>query len=1614
MRSIHNLFAARLLLAALCWSAARSGGAQTIAAIDIVGHLPLTEYNASIGTGTMWGNEPFVAVNPLNFKQVAVSSFAYDTPGASLWYSTNAGANWGIRFPITPNPAAGFTAPRDQTYAYDSSGTLHGVLLASSGSNNNVYHGSTADPSKDGVNGRPASVWAWTSPAVNSLPASDNIDQPWLAISGSRLYVAYDDFGGPPERVVRSTDGGATFPAANDLIVGKASAFTNPGTRVTTDAAGNAYVIFGVGTGTSNGVQNVTYHLNRFTGGAAWDYTSNVTVDGAGGLVIDSGKSTQIDDGTGTTLFGGKNDLRGNITAIAADRAGANIYTVYGKQDASGIDRLMIADFTPTGAGGNLVQRPNPVTFSVSGQRSALPSVAVTDSGEVGVLYLTSPSTDNFQVHFAFSLDKALTFTDSLIYSFNTSAFPLPNPYPADARFRLLGDYLYLSPVGNTFYGTFPGVGNVNFGSINTTGKIVPFFFIVGSHTTQYWDGTHTMANGMVAGGSGIWDNTMTNWTDAVGATNGPFTSGVAIFAGPAGGTVTLGAQIQFTGLEFNTDGYVINGAGAFTLGPINNAPITTAPGVTATINAPIDGAGALTKNGAGSLVLGGTNSYTGGTTINAGVLGIFNDNNLGDPVGGLIFDNNATLKTLAGVTFDSARTFTINSAGGTIDLNSFISTLNGAISGAGVFTVTDSTGNGTLSLTNDNSRLTGGFKVTNGAALQVSADNQLGSVLAPLTLSGGILHTTGSFSSARPVHLTNGTVNQFNVDPSVMTTLDSLIDGAGELAKTNMGTLVLTNAANTYSGGTVLEGGILILNANSTPSGSGPVANGPIGTGQLSIINGTLGSTVNNTLVANNISVQGDFSVAPPVSGDLFLNGNVSLSGTHTITSHNTQSTTHFGGAIQGVGFGLNLADAVPPSSPNSFNRFFFEGMTANTYTGLTTVMKNAYLHLAKTDGVTAIAGDLIINFGGSVALDSNEQIANTSTVTINSTGIVGSTNPAGFLLAGHTETIGALFGNGTVALDDELGGPAGILTIGAGNFSGVISDSNLGNGKLIKDTSGILILAAANTYTSETDVNGGLLQLGGSIASANTFVNAGGTLGGTGVIAGTLTNTAGIISPGDSPGKLTVKGNFTQASAGTLQIEVAGLALANHDLLAIGGRATLHGTLLLVRTASFAFGRNAVVTFLTADGGVNGTFDSVNGLDAFSTGTILMAEIIYDANAISLEAIQGLFAALPGLTLNEHAVAQNLDTVTSDPRANNLINFLDAEPLGKLPNDLDLISPSDLTSLYEVSFSGANVQRFNLTNRMAEVREGSTGFSSTLSISRQQLPVGKDEKGVVEPVLQPSPENRWGVFVTGDGDFVSVGGDGNAHGYDFTTAGVTLGVDCRLTNNVAIGLMGGYAHTWTNLARGGRVGVDTGKVGLYTTWWERGFYVDGFVGGGFNTYDTTRGALQGFANGRTDGAEFDTFFNVGYDARIGNWRFGPYATAAYAYVGLNNYTESGSLAPLDIVSQHQDSLRTDLGFRAEYRIKAGGVELRPYARAAWEHEYLYGALPIDAGLASGAGGIFTVYGPAEGHDCAIIGAGLSIQLPKDVLLYLAYDGQIGRERYASHAVAGGLRWSF
>ncbi len=390
----------------------------------------------------------------------------------------------GLRFPIS-SPPSGVRVPNDQTFAYDSSGTLHGVILGS----DNIYQGSTTNPNNDGHNGRPASSWTYTtSPNTSGYinqQGRGTANQPWSAVGSGKVVAAYDNFNSSfnkvEERISVSTNNGASFPTDIPISAGGqvSTSSTNPGTRIAMDANGNVYSIFGIGTSKGANGSNVTYRLNEYTGGNSALYTNSTS--GPGGLLVANGTSKQFG-----YSFANVNQQQGNMTAIATDKSGSNVYVAYGAQDANGKDRIYLADFTNNQ--GTLIERANPVAVSVAGQEAVMPSIAVTDKGTVFVEYDSAAdsnpigSTGNpepIHVHLASSSNDGLTFADSnAANGFYT--FTAPGK-PGSAGFsdttRTLGDYQFLTALGDTVYGTFAGTGDTNAGGITTTSYIDPFFF---------------------------------------------------------------------------------------------------------------------------------------------------------------------------------------------------------------------------------------------------------------------------------------------------------------------------------------------------------------------------------------------------------------------------------------------------------------------------------------------------------------------------------------------------------------------------------------------------------------------------------------------------------------------------------------------------------------------------------------------------------------------------------------------------------------------------------------------------------------------------------------------------------------------------------------------------------------------------------------------------------------------------------------------------------------------------------------------------------------------------------------------------------------------------------
>jgi autotransporter-associated beta strand protein len=211
---------------------------------------------------------------------------------------------------------------------------------------------------------------------------------------------------------------------------------------------------------------------------------------------------------------------------------------------------------------------------------------------------------------------------------------------------------------------------------------------------------------------------------------------------------------------------------------------------------------------------------------------------------------------------------------------------------------------------------------------------------------------------------------------------------------------------------------------------------------------------------------------------------------------------------------------------------------------------------------------------------------------------------------------TVGSIEGTGNVFL-----GYNNNLTVGSNNmsttFSGVIRDGGANggiNGSLTKIGSGTLILSGANTYTGNTNIDGGVLQVDGSINS-NTGVHGNGTLAGTGTINGNVTNN-GIVSPGDAPGTLTVGGNYTQLQFATLMIQIAGANDGQFSVLDVLGNANLDGFLDPVLLNGFTPTIGESFTFLNY-ASLTGAFSRIQN-QVFDNGMLQWSVIYQNNNAI------------------------------------------------------------------------------------------------------------------------------------------------------------------------------------------------------------------------------------------------------------------------------------------------------------------------------------------------------------------------------------------------------------
>lgn len=497
---------------------------------------------------------------------------------------------------------------------------------------------------------------------------------------------------------------------------------------------------------------------------------------------------------------------------------------------------------------------------------------------------------------------------------------------------------------------------------------------------------------------------------------------------------------------------------------------------------------GSFTKSGDGTLVLSGTNTYTGGTTVSGGILQLGDGSKDGSIIGDIVLGGGDLV---------------VDNKGATV--------LDGAISGAGSVT---QNGVGTLTLSGNNSY---GDTDLNAGVISVGQEQNLGSGV--LNFNGGTLQVTGTdFKGTNKVINWGAGGGTFDiVDANNVFALSNVFTDTGGLTKSGAGILALSGDSSGFEGNTTVNAGSLRLDGGKLGDGTGTVTVASGGSlGGHGIIGG-------NTTVAGGGGLFGQSGQVLDFSGNLTLNAgsnvDVTLNG-----GPSTSELFHVDGNLivdgtlsvnQNSQFGLGLYRIFQSDNPLTDNGMKLAGNNPNYQLqivagdGQVNLINNGGLVLNFWDGDAGPGGDNIIQ-GGNGTWNGGNQNWTDKDGQLN--GQWDNDNFAVFQGTGGTVTIengftpmvsgmqffvdGYKVENGTI----RLGGTENWVLVGNGdlatsrNMTATIGSVLEGVNGMIKGGYGTLNLTGVNTYTGTTTVNEGTLELSGngSIDSSSGIVLA------------------------------------------------------------------------------------------------------------------------------------------------------------------------------------------------------------------------------------------------------------------------------------------------------------------------------------------------------------------------------------------------------------------------------------------------------------------------------------------------------------------------------------------
>ena len=607
-----------------------------------------------------------------------------------------------------------------------------------------------------------------------------------------------------------------------------------------------------------------------------------------------------------------------------------------------------------------------------------------------------------------------------------------------------------------------------------------------------------------------------------------------------------------------------------------------------------------------------------------------------------------------------------------------------------------------------------------------------------------------------------------------------------------------------------------------------------------------TLSITASALLVSNafaypTINITSDTTIEP---SDIY-NYNISDSVTLTLNKGGAAyyGTTYFGvisgqGSIMKTGIGI----------------VSFEGN--NTYTGNTDIIE------------------------GTLELFSGNAIADTGIINIHSDGILEVT---------YAEIVGEVFGSGKIFLRSNL-------TTGMnGNYSSLSGELS-GYGSLTKTGNGVLTLSANNTYTGNTNVNGGTLAVTADTSSSNFVVNNSAILSGNGTVGNTTVKNGGVIYP-TGTSTLNVDGNLTFENGSIYRLNAN--RLAQSGKIAVSGTASLDGNVEVKADNNGTWNETTNYEILTANN-ISGTFDGVSSDLAFLTPTL----------EYNQTGKVNLTLARNDVT-NEEVITQPTTPVvpvTPTTPTKNLSRY-DKEllPVTKALDNAEQQNISSMQDLFTV-INGMNTTQAKDAYRqlLGTSLNNTNTISNSLSTFNTNLfnrlskinTVGMTGTNSGDEILIGSDNGKYNLWSRVLGGASKLNGDTLRSKVSSNSSGIQMGAE-KISDDVIFGTSLAYISSDVNFKNDeAKSDIDTYILGLYAQkTFTNNVFVNADVNVGQNKTQTSRTTPTNKAFSDPKSNTISTNLEVGYKFDLSNQLYlKPSIIGGYTHLTQDAYSETGA----------------------------------------------------------------------------------------------------------------------